>query len=171
MLNDDHTGDPVRYAGGQPEPRAPLTSDAAVAQVMKGLWGEPQLAGITTTSTPSGLEVAVTLTRNDERMPDAWLADLAVGAVGELVHSDQAEANDLILSATAVGPGKRGDPITTDLGVGAVRLGQVFGSPSDPTLAAQADSGSLPARTSASVPSTVARRGAGRRSSPRAASR
>jgi len=118
-------------------PRAPLTPNAAAAQVMRGLSGEPQLAGITTTSTPSGLEVAIMLTRNDDGVPDVWLADLAVGAVGELVHSDQAVANDLISSATAVGPGDGGDPITTYLGVGAVRLGQVFGSPSDSTLAAR----------------------------------
>lgn len=136
MPSDDHTGDPVTYAGGQPEPRAPLTSNAAAAQVMKGLSGEPRLAGITTTSTGAGLHVAITLTRNDDRVQDVWLADLAVGAVGELVHSDQAVANDLISGATAVGPGKGGDPVTTYLGVGAVRLGQVFGSPSDATLVA-----------------------------------
>jgi hypothetical protein len=103
---------------------------------MKSLSGEPRLVGLTATSSPSGVEVAITLTRNDDRVPDVWLADLAVGAVGELVHSDQALANDLISSATAVGPGKGGDLVTTDLGVGAVRLGQVFGSPSDSTLAA-----------------------------------
>jgi hypothetical protein len=45
-------------------------------------------------------------------------------------------ANDLVSSATAVGPGKGGDTVTTYLGVGAVRLGQVFGSPSDSELIA-----------------------------------
>ncbi len=92
--------------------------------------------GLTTKSTPSGLEVVVTLTQNDDRVPDVWLADLAVGAVAERSHSDQAVANDVIASATAVGPGKGGDSVTTYLGVGAVRLGQVFGSPSDSTLSA-----------------------------------
>ena len=136
LPNDGHTGDPVTYAGGSPQPRAPLTPAAAATQVMKGLSGDPQLTGITTTSTPSGLDVAVTLSRNNDRVPDVWLADLAVGAVAELVHSDQAVANDLISRATAVGPGEKGDPITTNLGVGAVRLGEVFGSPNDSMLAA-----------------------------------
>ena len=130
------TPTPSAIAGPSTEPRGPLTSTDAAVQVMNGLSGEPQLAGITTTSTPSGLEVVIRLTRNDDTVPDVWLADLAVGAVGELMHSDQAMANDLISSATAVGPGKGGDPITSDLGIGAVRLGQQFGSPSDLMLAA-----------------------------------
>ena len=76
------------------------------------------------------------MTRNDDGVPDVWLADLAVGAVAERSHSDQAVANDLVSSATAVGPNKGGDTVTTNLSVGAVRLGQVFGSPSDSELIA-----------------------------------
>jgi hypothetical protein len=151
--HNDHTGDPVTYAGGPSTPLASLSANAvassasastiavanaapsdAAARVMRDLSGEPQLAGLTTKSTPSGLEVAVTLTRNDDGVPDVWLADLAVGAVAERSHSDQAVANDLVASATAVGPGKGGDAVTTHLGIGAVRLGQVFGSPSDSAL-------------------------------------
>ncbi len=139
-LNNDHTGDPVTYAGGQSTPPASLSANAvasdAAARVMTDLSGELQLAGITSTSTPSGLQVVITLTRNDDRVPDVWLADLAVGAVAERSHADQAVANDLVSSATAVGPGKGGDTVTTYLGVGAVRLGQVFGSPSDSALIA-----------------------------------
>jgi hypothetical protein len=145
MSSNDHTGDPVTYAGGQSTPRPTLASGAAAfdsaaseaaTQVMKSLSGTPQLAGLTTNVTPSGLEVAITLTHNDDRVPDVWVADLAVGAIGERLRTDQAVVNDLISSATAVGPGKGGDPVTSYLGVGAVRLGQVFGSPSDSTLAA-----------------------------------
>jgi hypothetical protein len=141
MSNNDHTGDPVTYAGGQSTPLTSLSANAvesdAAARVLKDLSGEPQWAGVTTESTPSGLQVVVTLTRNDDGVPDVWLADLAVGAVAERSHSDQAVANDLVSSATAVGPGKGGEPVTTYLGVGAVRLGQVFGSPSDSALTAQ----------------------------------
>jgi hypothetical protein len=140
MSNNDHTGDPVTYAGGQSTPMASLSAKAvesdAAGQVMKDLSGEPQLAGLTTKSTPSGLQVAVTLTRNDDGVPDMWLADLAVGAVAERLHTDQAVASDIVSSATAVGPGKAGDMVTTNLGIGAVRLGQVFGSPSDSALTA-----------------------------------
>lgn len=133
-------GDPVTYAGGLSTPPASLTandapSDAAV-QVMKDLSGQPQLAGLTTRSTPSGLQVVVTLTRNDDGVLDVWLADLAVGAVAERSHTDQAVASDLVSSATVVGPGKGGDMVTTSLGIGAVRLGQVFGSPGDSALTA-----------------------------------
>jgi hypothetical protein len=100
--HNDHTGDPVTYAGGPSTPLASLSANAvassasastiavanaapsdAAARVMRDLSGEPQLAGLTTKSTPSGLEVAVTLTRNDDGVPDVWLADLAVGAVAE----------------------------------------------------------------------------------------
>jgi len=140
MSNNDHTGDPVTYAGGQSTPLTSLSANAvesdAAARVMKDLSGEPQLAGVTTESTPSGLQVVVTLTRNDDGVPDVWLADLAVGAVAERSHSDQAVASDLVSSATAIGPGTGGETVTTYLGVGAVRLGQVFGSPSDSALIA-----------------------------------
>jgi hypothetical protein len=114
-----------------------MAGDSAADRVTEGL-ADPQLAGLTTRSTPNGLEVAVTLTHNDDSVPDVWLSDLAVGALGELMRSDQPVANDLISSATAVGPGKDGDSVTTYLGVGAVRLGQVFGSPSDSSIAAHA---------------------------------
>jgi hypothetical protein len=76
------------------------------------------------------------LTRNDDSVPDVWLADLAVGAVAERSHSDQAVANDLVSSAIAVGPGKGGNQVISYLGIGAVRLGQVFGPPGDSALTA-----------------------------------
>lgn len=140
MSNNDHTGDPVTYAGGQSTPMAPLSTNGATSdatgQVMKGLSSQPQLAAITTKSTPSGLQVAVTLTRNDDGVPDVWLADLAVGALAERSRTDQAVASDLVSSAIAIGPGKAGNTVTTSLGIGAVRLGQVFGSPSDSALTA-----------------------------------
>ena len=127
---------PTRQAGDQLQPRGPLTPNAAAALVMRALSDEPQLAGLSTTSTPSALEVTVSLTHNDDRVPDVWLAGLAVGAIAELAHSEQTAAGNLISSATAIGPGKGGGLVTTHLGVGAVRLGQVFGSPSDSALTA-----------------------------------
>jgi len=138
-FNGDHTGDPVTYASGLSTP-APanataLSGAAAAGRVMEGLSADRQLAGIRTRLTPSGVEVAVTLTRNDDRVPDVWLANLAVGAVVELMHTDESATGDLISIATATGPGSGGKQVTTDLGIGAVRLGQVFGSPSDSILA------------------------------------
>jgi hypothetical protein len=132
MSNNDHARPSTPLASLSANA---VASDAA-ARVMKDLSGEPQLAGVTTKSTPSGLEVVVFLTRNNDGVPDVWLADLAVGAVAERSHSNQAAVNDLVSSATAVGPGKGGDTVTTNLGVGAVRLGQVFASRSDSELIA-----------------------------------
>jgi hypothetical protein len=139
-FNNDHGGDPVTYAGGQSTQLSSLSADASesnvAARVMTDLSGEPQLVGLTTKVTPSGLEVVVTLARNDDGVPDVWLADLAVGAVAERAHSKEAVANDIISTAIAIGPDKGGNPITTSLGIGAVGLGQVFGSPSDSALTA-----------------------------------
>jgi hypothetical protein len=151
MTDNTHTGDPAVYAGRVATPRPPLlsaapTPDAAAsasaasgvaAQTGIGLPGGPQIAGTTTRSTPSGLDVTVRLTRNDDSLPDVWLADLALGAVAERMRSDQIVVSDIISSATAVGPGRGGETVTTDLGIGAVRPGQVFGSPSDATLTAR----------------------------------
>jgi hypothetical protein len=134
---DEHKGDPATYAGGQSTPRPPITSNDAVEHVLDGLSAEPQLAGLAIKSTSSGIEVSVSLSHNDDHVRDVWLADVAVGAVSELLHSDQSVANDFISSATAVGMGEGGVPITTQLGVGAVRLGQLFGSPDDSILAAR----------------------------------
>lgn len=141
---EDHTGDPVTYAGDLATARAPIASDGtsmdgdtAAEQVRNGL-SDSQVAGVTTKSTPTGLEVTISLTHNDDRVRDVWLSDLALGAVAELMRSDQAVASDLISSAIAVGPGDNGDSVTTYLGVGAVRLGQVFGSPSDSSIEATA---------------------------------
>jgi hypothetical protein len=129
MPSNDYRGDPVTYAARQATPGA-ADPDAA-ARVEQDFAGEPQLVGVKTTHTASGLEVVVTLTRNDDGVQDVWLADLAVGAVAERSRSDEAVVSELISSASAVGPDKQGRPMTTSLGIGAVRLGQVFGSPDD----------------------------------------
>jgi hypothetical protein len=104
---------------------------------LSALSDAPQLAGITSTSTVSGLNLVVKLTANNGSVADVWLADLSVGAVCELVHSNQAVASDVVSSATAVGPGTSGATVTTPLGIGAVQLGQRFGSPSDATISSQ----------------------------------
>jgi hypothetical protein len=129
-----HSGDPVIYAGGVSDARTPIAPGGAAARVMRALATEPKLGGIVATMTPSGLDVTVTLTTNDENVRDEWLAQVALGAVAELVHGKGQVANDLIARSTAVGPNKGGRVVTTDLGAGAVRLGQVFGSPGDAVL-------------------------------------
>lgn len=136
MGTSEHTGDPVTYAGDvQASTGQPQAANVAIERVTQGLAKQGQVTGLAATSTPAGLSVAVTLTRNNDEVPDVWVSDLAVGAIGELMHNDEATASDLIADATAVGPGKGGASTTTNLGIGAVKLGQVFGSPSDATLA------------------------------------
>jgi hypothetical protein len=76
----------------------------------------------------------VTLAENNDDVPDVWLAGLAVGALGELMRTNQAVINQEIASATAVGPGSSGTQVTSDVSPGAVALGQVFNSPSDAVL-------------------------------------
>ena len=129
---------PIRPGGASlSSPPADASASNVAVRVMNSFLGEPQLAGLTTKATPSGLEVVVALTRNDDRVPDVWLADLAVGAIAEQSRTNEAVASDVVSTATAVGPGEGGNPVTTFLGIGAVRLGQVFGSPDDSALIAR----------------------------------
>jgi len=79
----------------------------------------------------------VALAKNNDDVPDVWVADLAVGALGERMRTNQAVISDEIASATAVGPGSSGAQVTSNLGLGAVSLGQVFDSPSDAVLTSQ----------------------------------
>ncbi|MCW2786040.1 MAG: hypothetical protein JWP74_2557 [Marmoricola sp.] len=60
-----------------------------------------------------------------------------MGAVAELMRTDEATFSDEVASATATGPDKAGVTTETGLGIGAVSLGQVFDSPSDSALAAR----------------------------------
>jgi hypothetical protein len=90
--------------------------------------------GLQASSSPAGLVVTVALTENNDSVPDVWLAGLAVGALAERMRTNQAVISDEIASATAVGPGSSGAPVTSNVGPGAVSLGQVFGSPSDAVL-------------------------------------
>jgi hypothetical protein len=69
------------------------------------------------------LVVTVALKENNDDVPDIWLADLAVGALGERIRTNQAVINEEIASATAVGLGSSGSQVTSNLGLGAVRLG------------------------------------------------
>jgi hypothetical protein len=129
-----HTGHPVTYAGatqGIRAAHAPLA--AAKGQVLQGL-SDTAVKGVQATSSPKGLVVRVALKQNNDDVPDVWVADLAVGALGERTRTNQSVINEEIASATAVGPGSNGTRVTSTLGLGAVRLGQVFGWPSDAVL-------------------------------------
>ena len=132
-----HTGDPVAYASVTQAPTtAPPSLDDAAGQVLRGLGGT-NVQGVQASSSPTGLVVTVALAGNNDDVPNIWLADLAVGALGELMRTNQAIISQEIASASAVGLGSSGAQVTSDLGLGAVRLGQVFDSPSDAVLTSQ----------------------------------
>jgi hypothetical protein len=132
-----HTGDPVTYAGVTQAPTgAPASLDDAAGQVLRGVGGT-SVQGVQASSSSTGLVVTVALKENNDDVPDIWLADLAVGALGERMRTNQAVINEEIASATAVGLGSSGVQVTSNLGLGAVRLGQVFESPSDAALTSQ----------------------------------
>jgi hypothetical protein len=78
-----HTGDPVTYAGVTQAPTgAPGSLDDAAGQVLRGVGGT-SVQGVQASSSPAGLVVTVALKENNDDVPDIWLADLAVGALGE----------------------------------------------------------------------------------------
>lgn len=137
VSESDHTGSPGVYAAQQRAASPAAAPSDATRQVMNGL-KNTDLTGLTTTAMPSGTSVTVQLAGNNDQLTDEWLADLAVGAYAELAHSDQTVTSDLVAKSTMIRPGPDGTPVTTDLGTGAVRLGQEFGSPSDSTLRGRA---------------------------------
>src|SRR6266568_3577748 len=120
-----HTGDPVTYASVTQAPTAaPASLDGAAGQVVRGLGGT-NVQGVQASTSPAGLVVTVALAKNNDDVPDVWVADLAVGALGERMRTNQAVISDEIASATAVGPGSSGAQVTSNLGLGAVSLDQL----------------------------------------------
>jgi hypothetical protein len=129
-----HTGHPVTYASVTQGPaKTPQSSNHAAGRVLRGLGGT-NVRGLEARPSRAGLVVTVALAQNNDDVTNIWLAGLAVGALGERMRTNQAVINDEIASATAVGPGSNGAQVTSNLGLGAVSLGQVFDSPSDAVL-------------------------------------
>lgn len=129
-----HTGHPVTYARVTQGPaKTPQSSNHSAERVLRGLGGT-NVRGLEARPSRAGLVVTVALAQNNDGVTNAWLAGLAVGALGERMHTNQAVINDEIASATAVGPRRNGAQVTSNLGLGAVSLGQVFDSPSDAIL-------------------------------------
>ncbi len=113
-----HTGDPVTYASVTQAPTAaPASLDGAAGQVVRGLGGT-NVQGVQASTSPAGLVVTVALAKNNDDVPDVWVADLAVGALGERMRTNQAVINEEIASATAVGLGSSGVQVTSNLGLG-----------------------------------------------------
>ena len=137
-ITNAHSGKPVTYADTVTKPADSQAPDAATriqtadaaTQVVNGLGALHRVQKITA----AGSDVSVALDQNDDDVPSVWAAGLAVGAFAERTHTSQVTANEAVTKATAVGPNKNGVTTTTALGVGAVSLGQRFGSPSDATL-------------------------------------
>jgi hypothetical protein len=139
----EHSGDPASYATGTRAAGAAVTADQAVRQVLTGLGTESLVNGLTSVPGKDGRSVlAVALARNNDEVADVWRADLAIGAFAELTHAEaQKTFSDFASGGTAIGPNDKGIPTTSQLGVGAVRFGQAFVSPSDADLTKQIHEG------------------------------
>lgn len=133
-VTNGHTGDPVSYGKATNTAGRHLDVADAVHDVLQGIGDGTLVRNLTADTRSAGTTVSVELAHNGDDVPEVWASDLVVGALGELMRTDQATMNDVIVSASAAGPGADGTSVTTSLGVGAVRLGQVFNSPNDSTL-------------------------------------
>jgi len=149
---DAHAGHPIAYApvvGSEGESAstqadakllsADMAPEALGARVAKALGGTGAIKAVTFTSADKKSAISVRMSENDDSVPHNWYAELAVGAAAQLSATTQASLDQVISSATAIGPNAHGVTRSTDLGVGAVALNQVFNSPSDDVLTSRVD--------------------------------
>jgi hypothetical protein len=111
-----------------------LTGSEAVTQVLAGIGGDTLVRDATVQSGEDGCTITVDLSQNDEEVSEVWIADLVTGAIAELMRTDETTTSTEVANAVATGPDHAGEELSTNLGIGAVRLGQVFNSPSDSVL-------------------------------------
>jgi hypothetical protein len=123
----------------QIDPNGPgETSSAAIADVTAALSDAgvvsaaivPTMQGAATDA--PGVSITVKSDAGDGVWP-LWLGDLAQGAIADRMRTDQQTTNQVI-SAGEIVDTNDGKPLTTGLGSGSVRAGQVFSSPSDAEL-------------------------------------
>jgi hypothetical protein len=132
------TGDAQSYVDSTRTSASALTSSDAIPEVLSGL-GSLVRSVRAVPALDGRLNVTIELPSAAADQRDLWVSDLAFGAVAELVHPvSTASLNELAASAAAVGPDKAGTSISTALGIGGVRFGQLFKSPDDATLLASA---------------------------------
>lgn len=128
------SGLPVQYTKEVSDPGPGLSGPQAAQQALKGMGDSALIEGATVDPGPTGAEISVQLKQNDDEVPQDWAAAMVAGAITELLRTDETVVGEVTASATATGPDYDGNPSSTELGVGAVRLGQVFNSPSDAEL-------------------------------------
>lgn len=138
VSESDHSGSPVTYAAAKGSAASPVASDEASRRVLSGM-KDTDLVSVTSSTAPSGRTIAVQLAHNNDEVPDVWLAGVAAGAFLEMTHTDETVASDAAGKMTAAGTGRDGSSVTTELGLGAVSLNQVFNSPSDSVLRTRVD--------------------------------
>lgn len=130
------TGKPLAYASVRATPRVGKVDVAtATDQVVAGM--SAAVSGVTASRSAHGLGLHVHLVESNDDIPDVWAAGVAVGAIGELVRTDQTALSQVVATAEASGPGRDGPATWTGVGLGAVALGEVFSSPSDDVLASR----------------------------------
>jgi hypothetical protein len=85
------------------------------------------------------VQVGLAATRNDVHA--VWIAGLAVGAAAEELRTgDDSVVSDVIAQSSVESTAPNGELISSPTGIGAVTLGQRFGSPEDSRLLARVES-------------------------------
>lgn len=133
----DVPGDPLAYAATTEaaSPQQQAGTDV-VKQVLGGLKSAPSpVVHASVARDPKGLSVRIDMADYDDTVEQAWYANLAFGALveGARLDTDRSMAQ-VVTSAVVSGKNKAGDVVDQPLPVGAVALGQRFGSPSDAAL-------------------------------------
>jgi len=132
------TGIPLTYSATTLPPRLVGTSlRNAIPQVVGGMNG--LVLAITPRLSVDRPVVQIHLARSNDDVPDVWAAGLTVGALGELIHTDESALSQVFAAASATGAGRDGPATWTGVGLGATSLGQRFGSPRDAELARRTD--------------------------------
>jgi hypothetical protein len=127
-----------RDAGQPNEVPTGLTASEAVHRVLASL-GDPMVQGAEVVKDPKDLDcrypcLRVRLNSNAGRgVREDWLGEMVVGAVGELMRTDQKMLSE-VLAGEILDRTSNGQVVTTALGSGYVRLGRDYHSPSDADL-------------------------------------
>jgi hypothetical protein len=150
VTNDAHADAPAAYAAvvgkdaeASTKAGTPLSADLSPSalgrRVTAALGTASGVKAVTVSSAGQKSAISVQMSRNEDSVPQGWYAELAVGAAAQLSATTQTSLDQLIASATAVGPNADGVTTSTDLGVGGVALEQAFDSPSDDVLRSRVD--------------------------------
>lgn len=126
VTSDAQAGIPGAYAsvvgkgvGASTKAGTPLSADLSPSargkRVTAALGAASGVKAVTVSSDDQKSAISVQLSRNDGSVPQGWYAELAVGAAAQLSATTQTSLDQLISSATAIGPNADGVVTSTEL--------------------------------------------------------